>query len=41
MSNEYDIMIEVKETINLSVMQIVEQYGCSFAFPTQTVYIKQ
>jgi MscS family membrane protein len=41
MSNEYETMIEVKEAINLNVMHIVEQHGCSFAFPTQTVYVKQ
>jgi MscS family membrane protein len=41
MSNEYDVMIEVKEELNFKIMQIVEQNGCEFAFPTQTVYVKQ
>ncbi len=38
-SNEYDIMIKAKEEINLQIMNIVEQRGCEFAFPTQTVHL--
>ena len=41
MSNEYDTMITVKEELNLKMMNIVEKHGCDFAFPTQTVYVKQ
>lgn len=41
MSNEYDVMIEVKEKVNLQIMEIVEKHGCEFAFPTQTVYVNQ
>lgn len=40
-SNEYDVMIETKEELNLKVMKIVEQRGCEFAFPTQTVYLNK
>jgi MscS family membrane protein len=40
-SNEYDVMIEVKEELNFKMMQIVEQNGCSFALPSQTIYVKQ
>ncbi len=31
---------KVKEAVNLEVMKIVEEEGCSFAFPTQTLHIK-
>jgi MscS family membrane protein len=41
MSNEYDVMIAVKEEMNFSIMQIVEENGCDFAFPSQTIYVKQ
>ncbi len=40
-SNEYDQMIEVKEEINIQIMQIVEKHGCSFAYPTQTIYLEK
>ncbi len=38
-SNEYEVMIEVKERINVRIMEIVESHGCEFAYPTQTVYL--
>lgn len=41
LSNEYDTMIAVKEELNVKMMNIVEKHGCDFAFPTQTVYVKQ
>ncbi|MES2559313.1 MAG: mechanosensitive ion channel family protein [Bacteroidota bacterium] len=41
LSNEYDIMIAVKEELNVKMMNIIEQHGCDFAYPTQTVYVKQ
>lgn len=40
-SNEYDIMIEVKEELNFKLMQIVEQNGCTFALPAQNIFVKQ
>jgi MscS family membrane protein len=40
-SNEYEVMVDVKEQINLSIMKIVEKHGCSFAFPTQTIHLQQ
>lgn len=39
-SNEYDVMIETKEKINFEIMKIVEKHGCEFAYPTQTLYLK-
>lgn len=40
-SNDYDVMVEVKEDINIEIMHIVEKHHCHFAFPTQTIYVKQ
>jgi MscS family membrane protein len=40
-SNEYEIMIEVKEKINVKIMEIVAKYGCDFAYPTQTIYVQK
>ncbi len=39
--NEYEKMLTVKEEINIKIMKIVEQHGCEFAFPTQTVYLQK
>lgn len=36
-SNEWGKMVKVKEEINFKIMRIVEENGCSFAFPTQTI----
>jgi len=38
-SNEFDLMIRIKEEVNVQIMTIVEKHGCEFAFPTQTIYI--
>ncbi len=32
--------LKVKEALNLQIMAIVEEEGCSFAFPTQTLHIQ-
>lgn len=32
--------LKVKEALNLQIMAIVENEGCSFAYPTQTLHIK-
>jgi MscS family membrane protein len=39
-SNDYDVMIEVKEQVNVRIMEIVDQHQCAFAYPTQTVFVK-
>jgi MscS family membrane protein len=41
MSNEYEIMVEVKEEVNIEIMAIIENHGCEFAFPTQTIYVQK
>ncbi|MBC7381905.1 MAG: mechanosensitive ion channel family protein [Bacteroidia bacterium] len=38
-SNEYEIMIAVKERINVKIIEIVRNHGCNFAYPSQTVFI--
>jgi MscS family membrane protein len=40
-SNDFDLMVKVKEEINIGIMHIVEKHGCSFAFPTQTIHLVQ
>ena len=32
--------LKIKEALNLNIMAIVEEEGCSFAFPTQTLHIQ-
>ena len=38
-SNDWDRMIKVKESMNYKIMEIVERNGCEFAFPTQTIHL--
>jgi MscS family membrane protein len=40
-SNLYEKKIEVKQQINLAIMEIVEQNNCKFAYPTQTIYLQK
>jgi MscS family membrane protein len=40
-SNEFEVMVDVKEQINLNIMKIIEKHGCAFAFPTQTIHLQQ
>ena len=40
-TNVYEKMIEIKETINLQILQIVEKNNCAFAYPTQTVFLEK
>lgn len=39
--NDGALMLSVKESINVKIMSIVEQHGCEFAFPTQTIELKK
>ncbi len=41
MSNEYEIMVEVQEEVNIEIMAIIENHRCEFAFPTQTIYVQK
>lgn len=38
-SNDYETMITVREEVNINIMEIVEKHQCSFAYPTQTLYV--
>lgn len=38
---EYDVYLNVREEINYKIIEIVAKNGSSFAYPTQTVYVKQ
>jgi MscS family membrane protein len=38
---DYDQYVDVKQEINYQIVDIVEKHGAEFAFPTQTVYMKQ
>lgn len=38
---EYDVYLNVREEINYKIMEIVSKNGSSFAYPTQTVYLKK
>ena len=40
-TNSWDVMMEVKQGINYSIMDIVEANGCEFAFPTQTIHLQK
>lgn len=38
---EYDVYLNVKEEINYKIIEIVQQHGSSFAYPTTTVLMKK
>ena len=40
-SNIYDTMTQVKEDINIQIMEIVERNECQFAYPTRTVFLEK
>jgi MscS family membrane protein len=33
--------LEIKEDINLKIMEIIEENGASFAFPSQSIYVEK
>ena len=39
--NDDEKMLTVKESFNMKIMEIVEQHGCRFAFPTQTIHLEK
>ncbi|MFN4083468.1 MAG: mechanosensitive ion channel family protein [Bacteroidia bacterium] len=39
-SIDFDVMISVKEKVNIAIMEIVRRNGCDFAFPTQTIHLE-
>lgn len=36
---DWSVYLKIKEEINFQIMQIVEQHGADFAFPTQTIHL--
>jgi MscS family membrane protein len=38
-SNQYEKKIEVKQAINIEIMEIVERNHCKFAYPTQRLFL--
>lgn len=40
-SMEHDIVIDAKEHVNISIMNIVARHGCEFASATQTIYLQK
>jgi len=38
--SEWKSYLEIRESVNLAIMEIVEKHGASFAFPSQSVYIE-
>lgn len=40
-TNDWDIMMRVKEDVNFKIMEIVENNGTEFAFPTRTIHISK
>ncbi len=40
-SPQYETYLEVNEEINLKIMDIVKENGCSFAFPSSSVYLEK
>ncbi|MEO8087713.1 MAG: mechanosensitive ion channel family protein [Bacteroidota bacterium] len=38
---DYEKYLEINEEINLAIMNIVEKNGCSFAFPSTSVYLER
>ncbi len=39
-TSRWEEYLKIKEDINLRIMSIVEHYGASFAFPSQSVYVE-
>jgi MscS family membrane protein len=40
-SNDYNLMVEIKEKINVKIMEIVNRNGCEFAYPSQTIFLNK
>ncbi len=38
--SEWKTYLEIREDLNLKIMEIVERHGASFAFPSQSLYIE-
>jgi MscS family membrane protein len=38
---EYDVYLNVRQEINYKIIEIVSKNSASFAYPTQTIYVKK
>lgn len=41
LTSEMETFLNIKEEINFKIMEIVKQHGCSFAFPSTSVYVEK
>jgi len=41
LSPDYNIYMNIQEKINLEIMRVCQESGIEFAYPTQTLYVKQ
>ena len=41
MSGEMGVAMDIQQAINLRLMERFEQEGIEFAYPTQTLFLKQ
>lgn len=41
LTSELETFLNIKEEINFKIMEIVQQHGCSFAFPSTSVYVEK
>jgi MscS family membrane protein len=41
LTSELETFLNIKEEINFKIMEIVKQHGCSFAFPSTSVYLEK
>ena len=40
-SNDYNRLVEIKDKLAINIKEIVEKRRCSFAFPSQSLYIEK
>jgi MscS family membrane protein len=40
-SNDYNRLVEIKDKLAINIKDVVEKSGCSFAFPSQSLYIEK
>jgi len=39
--NDFQLFVNIREEVNFKIMEIVENNGCSFAFPSTSVYMEK
>jgi MscS family membrane protein len=40
-SPNWDLLIDTRQEINFSIIEIIQTNGCDFAFPTTSVYLEK